>query len=240
MRILVVSSCGKKKRMQSHKVLNCDDLTDNASLSKWQSELSHSVLPARDMYTGHQNRQLVAGVDGLRAVRGIKVDLHIISAGFGMLNENTLIPPYECSFNNMKKAAILERAERLGIEEDLRDICRGNYDLLYIALSKKYMIAIGEQFLCGIDGTTVVFHKQKMGSGAVYVPSGSAAVKCFSQQGFKIHGVAGFKGDLLRILMTYAREKKNAYSELHSWKDPFKLRTIIYKLGRLEEGVSDE
>ncbi len=240
MRILVVSSCGKKKRIQPHKVPNCNDLTNNASLSEWQSKSSHSVLPARDMYTGHQNRELVTGVDGLRAVRGIRVDLYIISAGFGVLNENTLIPPYECSFNNMKKATILERAEHLGIEEAFRDICGRNYDLLYIALSKKYMIAIGEQFLCGIDGTTLVFHKQKMEPRAVYVPSGSAAVKCFSQQGFKIHGVVGFKGDLLRILMTYAREKKNAYSELHSWKDPLKLRTIIYKLGRLEEGISDE
>jgi hypothetical protein len=234
MRILVVGSCGKKKRVQLPEAPNCDDLVSSKSLMKWKTALSHSVYPAREMYTGYQNRELVAGVDGLRSIKDVEVDMYIISAGFGVLNETTLIPPYDCSFNSLKKTEILERANSLGITEDIRSICEGDYVLLYFALSRKYMLALGGNRLSEIKGTTVTFHKQKTDSELVYVPSGANTVKSFAQRGFKIHGVVGFKGDLLRILMKYVLKKKDSYSELQSWMDPVKLKTLIYRIGGLE------
>ena len=240
MRILVVGSCGKKKLTQHPDAPSCSDLAINSDLSEWKSKFSNLVFPAGKMYTGYQNRELAAATDGLRAVKGVEVDMYIISAGFGMLKETTLIPPYECSFNNMNKAEILERAEYLGIREAFRGICGRNYDLLYLALSKKYMLALDGQYLHEIESTTVVFHGKNRGFGTVYVPSGSTAVRSFSQQGFKIHGVVGFKGDLLRILMEYAWKMKNPYSELHSWKNPLKLKMLIYKLGGLEYEIISE
>ncbi|MDF1537692.1 MAG: hypothetical protein P1Q69_02175 [Candidatus Thorarchaeota archaeon] len=42
-------------------------------------------------------------------------------------------------------------------------------------------------------------------------------MQAFSSSGHKIHGVAGFKGDLLRILATYALSMKNPDREIASW-----------------------
>lgn len=178
------------------------------------------------------------GIEGLRSIKGVEVDMFIISAGFGVLNEDEMIPPYECSFSSLKKAEILERAEALGIEDSVASICRTEYDLLYIALSKKYMLTLGEHPFHDMDGVAVVFHHTKADCETVYVPSGSATVKSFSQQGFKIHGVVGFKGDLLRILSEFAMKQKFPSEEVRTWTNPIKLESLIYELGDLEHKSS--
>jgi hypothetical protein len=47
------------------------------------------------MYIGNQKRELMKCVDILREIKGVKVDFYIISAGFGLLHENDMIPPYD-------------------------------------------------------------------------------------------------------------------------------------------------
>jgi hypothetical protein len=44
-----------------------------------------------------------------------KVDFYIISARYGLINENTLIIPYEFTFKGLRKKEIRERAEKLKI-----------------------------------------------------------------------------------------------------------------------------
>ena len=239
MRILVVGSCGKKKRIQLPNPPSCKDLQTRKHLSKWKAHLPHSLLPARAMYTGPQHRELLNGIEGLRTIKGVEVDFFIVSAGFGVLNENEMIPSYECSFNNMKKKDILERAHALGFEGAFRHIFRKEYDLLYIALGKKYMVTLCSSLLQDVKGVVVVFHKMEPNLETLYVPSGGGAVKSFSKHGFKIHGVVGFKGDLLRILSEYAAKQKNSYAELRSWMNSENLKSLIYELGGLDHKSSE-
>ncbi|NHJ12140.1 MAG: hypothetical protein EAX95_00605 [Candidatus Thorarchaeota archaeon] len=231
MKILVVSSCGKKKLAESPNAPGCGELTSPESLSIWQKRLSDLCFPAREMYNGYQNQEIVKGTDNLRKVDGIDVDLLIVSAGFGLVSENTLIPPYDCSFNRMKKLEVLARSSALNIESTFKEVCKRRYDLLYLALGEKYLLSLGEKALDGQKGLVLLFHPKGGDFESVSVPSGSKAVSSFSQRGHMIHGVVGFKGDLLRILSHHALSEPDPYEEVLSWTKKAYLENLLRSLG---------
>ncbi|MFW9846353.1 MAG: DUF6884 domain-containing protein, partial [Candidatus Thorarchaeota archaeon] len=237
MRVLVVGSCGKSKSKISPCRPQCKDLRSKDSLLIWQKRLSDQLTPAREMYTGHQNRELLRGIDTLRRIPRLEVHLLILSAGFGILSENELVPPYDCSFSKMKTADIQKRAKTLGNSESFRTANKIRYDLTYLALGKKYLTALGDDYLSATRGTVVSFDRKAMHERLVYVPSGSVSVRSFSSRGFKIHGVVGFKGDLLRILADHALRNSDQHGEVVAWTDPSYLEELIYELGDLDPPV---
>ncbi len=232
MRVLVVGSCGKKKRFSSTKAPTCNDLAKQPNLESWVEKLSPLTCAARSMYTGNQARELARGVDLLRSINNIEVDFFIISAGFGLLGENEKIPPYECSFSKMKKAQIREWSKKLSIAEDFKKICSKKYDLSYFALGTKYLIALGDEWYHSLGGTIITFSMFSDEDRFVILPSGAEIVRSFSSSGHKIHGVAGFKGDLLRILAQHAMHKSKPYTEISKWTQPGYLSGIFYDISR--------
>jgi hypothetical protein len=231
MRILVVGSCGKSKLKTILNAPTCSDIDSKDAITKWRKQLSRYLTPAREMYTGYQSTELLRGVESLRTIDQVEVRLLILSAGFGLLEEKELVPPYECSFSKMRKNRIRERSSLLRIEEDYRKLHKTEFDLTYLALGEKYLTALGDDFLSYTRGTTVMFDDYRMKERVVYVPSSSKAVRAFSEHGFKIHGVVGFKGDLLRILAEYALEQDNQYGEVVAWTEPSYLEELVYSLG---------
>ncbi|MDF1537691.1 MAG: hypothetical protein P1Q69_02170 [Candidatus Thorarchaeota archaeon] len=143
-RVLVIGSCGKRKKFTSQDAPTCKDLIGKETLGKWCKIFPKMTCEARSMYTGNQSRELVGAVDLLRTIAKIEVHLFIISAGFGILKEDELIPPYECSFTGMKKTEIRERASLLSIDSDFRKICKTRYDLSYLALGSTYLTSLRE------------------------------------------------------------------------------------------------
>ncbi|MHA1924599.1 MAG: DUF6884 domain-containing protein [Candidatus Thorarchaeota archaeon] len=233
MRILVVGSCGKSKLKTHPDAPTCSDIDSKDAISKWRKHLSSYLTPARELYTGFQSTELLRGVEILRAIDKVEVRLLILSAGFGLLEENEIVPPYECSFSQMSKSKIRERSAVLRIEEDYKKLHETRFDLTYLALGKKYLTALGNDFLSYTRGTVVVFDSKWTDEKAVYVPSGSKAVRAFSIHGFKIHGVVGFKGDLLRILAEHALGHDDQYGEVVAWTEPSYLEELVYSLGGL-------
>ncbi|RLI57999.1 MAG: hypothetical protein DRO87_03680 [Candidatus Thorarchaeota archaeon] len=233
MRILVIGSCGKKKQTQSPDEPSCTDLTSPDSLEVWQKRLSSLTVRAREMYTGNQSRELTRGVDLLRKIDGVHVTYVIISAGFGLVAEDEMVPPYDCSFSGMKKMYILHRSRQLGIGKRVVTISQQGFDLAYLALGKNYLTALGSGWEKNILNTIVAFEKGLIGSKYAIIPSGNKAVKSFSNSGYKIHGAAGFKGDLLRILAEHALSSDDSYGEVLSWKEPSHLRNLIFSMGHL-------
>ncbi len=226
----MIGSCGRKKKYSSQDAPHCKDLIGKNALVKWRKKFSKMTCEARNMYTGNQSRELVGAVDLLRTVENVEVHLFIISAGFGILTESEIIPPYECSFTGMKKSEILERASLLSIPADFSKICKTRYDLSYLALGSTYLMALGEGWFNELSGNIVAF-----GSGIEYdrllnLPANAVTVQAFSSAGHKIHGVAGFKGDLLRILTTYAVSMKNPYREIASWTSLESLLEVFQQL----------
>ena len=233
LRILVIGSCGKRKQFSIPNAPQCGDLLTKNDLHKWRNELSDFVCPTREMYTGNQHRELVRGVDLIRQIKGIEVHLYIISAGFGLLHEYELIPPYECSFSGMKTKEIRQRATQLSLKDDIKRICQVRYDLAYIALGKEYLRTIDSELLSNLKCTVVKFGPDLPTEQVIHIPTDTATIKAISKKGHKIHGIAGFKGDLLRIIANHALAQSDPYSEVASWIDSYTLLQLIYSLGAL-------
>jgi hypothetical protein len=231
----VIGSCGKKKLSTSQQAPDCTDLLSKRSLKEWSVKLPKLLYPAREMYSGYQTRELVKGVDLLREIKGVEIDFFILSAGFGLIKEKKRIPPYDCSFVGMRKNEIKARSEALSIPRDFNKIIKKPYDLAYLALGQKYLFALGEEWLDYKNCTIIAFGPQVLGERILKLPANKETVMAFSKAGYKIHGIAGFKGDLFRILALYAQHKKAPYKEVMNWKNDHNLVQLVYELGSLGE-----
>jgi len=230
----VVGSCGKKKLIQSTISPTCKELASLDDIITWRKNSSYPTARVRDLYTGNQNRELVKGIDLLRQIGNTEVNFSIISAGFGLVEEKDTLPAYDCSFSEMKKSQIQERADLLEIPSNFAELLVSDFDLIYLALGKKYFLALGKEWKSNSKSTIVGFNQGLSQNTMLCIPSAHVIVSAFSRNGHKIHGVTGFKGDLLRILADYALKQNNPYRELIAWTHPTYLRDLVMKLGNLE------
>lgn len=176
MDILVLSPCSKDKRYDP--VLDCEAV-DEHSREELVQEHSEYTTTAADMYTGREHQHVKTAVTHLREVA--HVDWHIISAGFGLLRDETEIPSYECSFSDME--SVRTRAKRAGYDiDDLTNdkkieavgreksipqtfstVLNREYDLLFIVLSEPYLLSAADA-LTEIPEQTTAFAFASNGS----------------------------------------------------------------------------
>ena len=227
----MVGSCGKKKLKQTLKSPTCADLDSLDKIKKWKLKPGFRV---RELYTGNQNRELVKGVNLLRQIPDVEVGFYIISAGFGLVDENETLPSYDCTFSGMRKKEIKDRAELLGIPSDFKNILTSDFDLVYLALGTDYFLTLGEDWLTSSTCSIIGFHRGFSGENMLCIPSAHEIVSSFSQNGYKIHGVTGFKGDLLRILASYVLETNNPREELSRLTRQQYLRNLVMNLSGIE------
>ncbi|MFW9981128.1 MAG: hypothetical protein ACFFE3_04315 [Candidatus Thorarchaeota archaeon] len=233
MRILVISSCSKRKLHSSPKQPKCHNSLSYRKIAKWRQRFSDLCVPARDMYIGPQNTEIVKAVDLLRTIPEIEIQLFIVSAGFGVLDEYDLVPPYDCSFTRMKMAEIRKRAEDLELRSSFLRLIDNNIDLVYFALGKQYHSALEKNILKDIQTPSIVFHKGRA-EHLIRIPCAADTVKAFSNHGHKIHGVVGFKGDLLRILARHAIDHSHPYTVVKNWTKSYYIRDLIRHLSGLD------
>ena len=99
MKVLVITSCTGRKKHKPPNQLNYEDFASPKCLHRRTAELKDFKVPAAEMYTGQQHQHLMAGLEEVRKVYGSAVvDLHIISAGYGLLAEDDIIVPYNVTF----------------------------------------------------------------------------------------------------------------------------------------------
>jgi hypothetical protein len=108
-----------------------------------------------------------------------------ISAGFGLVSEETALPPYNITFSNMTAAEIDERAVGLGIPDDVREAVSSDqtYDIVILALGSDYYRS------CGLRGVLkalpdetigVVFNQEELAAeheNVISVPARTAEAK---------------------------------------------------------------
>ncbi|WP_411964342.1 hypothetical protein [Haloferax sp. YSMS24] len=165
--VLVVSACTGNKQYGT--VADCRQV-DEKSREALIEKFPESVASAADMYTGREHGHIQSAVERLSEVAN--VDWRIISAGFGVVSSGTKIPSYECTFNEIEQ--VRERAERFGLDvdemtnnaliaavsreknipQDLRRIFAEGYDLVFVALGTKYLIAVQEALTSMPEETT--------------------------------------------------------------------------------------
>ena len=200
--IAVLTSCTSTKQYKPSHELTQKDFADLSADAQGRriAELSEYTLPAYQMYTGNQHARLIAGIEDLRA-NGSTVDLHIISAGYGLIGGNQPIVPYECTFSGMTVGEIEAWASYLKIPETTAQLFQQtHYDLVLVLLGDTYLRALQltddtvfgspTLFLCASKSEKFI-----KGVGEFYKVNLSGA------EAKRFHcGLVGLKGELARRL----------------------------------------
>lgn len=195
-KILVVSSCTKKKKKFHLNQPKCSELKTKESKAFFIKKYPKYTCKAREMYSGYQHKCIYNAITLLREIA--YVDFYILSAGFGLIEENELLPAYDCTFSNKNNHYILARSIKLNIPEDFNKLVNKTYDLIYLALGRSYLESLGN-WVKSINNLTIAFYPIK-NPKILSIQANSKAVNIMSKFNYHINGVIGFKGDLLRIL----------------------------------------
>jgi|HubBroStandDraft_2_1064218.scaffolds.fasta_scaffold21672_4 hypothetical protein len=142
MKLLVVGSCtGEKDIRDCPSLLKEADFDDPAASVHREAELSRWALPAARLYTGWQHRYMMMGVSAIRQRFGSAAcALKIVSAGYGLVDEDRSLVPYEAKFQHKPRKWISERAQKLGIPQALRQAVR-DYEVVIFLLGKEYLLS---------------------------------------------------------------------------------------------------
>lgn len=133
MDVLVISACSGSKALDEEK-LNFEDFKSD-DFDEREEQLSDYRLPAKKMYTGQEHEYIKEAVRELEDY--VSVDWKIISAGYGMLDSDDEIVPYEVTFND-SEVNTRDWSEEIGIPRDFLSAVE-DYDLVIVALGTEYL-----------------------------------------------------------------------------------------------------
>jgi len=196
MKILIIGSCTKKKRYKHEKQPTCIDLKSKKVKNYYIKKYPQFSCKANLMYNGKQHESIECAITQLKNIAD--VDYYIVSAGYGIIKNSEEISAYDCSFSSKNKQEIFLRANQLEISQDYKKLIVKNYDFIYIALGKDYLETL-QQWDDKIKSNTLAFFESQ-NKKILVLKADRESVLEYSKLGYKIHGVLGFKGDLLRIL----------------------------------------
>lgn len=158
MRILVITSCTGEKSVDDEHRLTIVDFSQGAKhVVARHAELKDLLTPAEDLYSGMQHQRLMRGVNAARVTNDIKVDLNIVSAGYGVVSGDRKLAPYEATFIGMKKAEARDWAKKLNIATDARELLEKPFDLGLILLGDDYLAALELDESVQLGGPTLLF-----------------------------------------------------------------------------------
>lgn len=206
MKILVFASCSKRKSISYPTEPKCKDIVMKEMKDSFVDRFPEKRT-ARNLYRGSLNISVNSAVTQLRDF--FDVGYYIVSAGFGIVEENEFVPPYNCSFSQMNNEDLIERAKALRIPEDFQEIVeKEKPDLIYLALGKTYLTALGD-WDTDLPCATIAF-AESTSKKVITLPADNIAVQEASHLGLgPIHGVVGYKGDLLLLTTRFVKNQKN-------------------------------
>ncbi len=220
MKILIITACTGKKKVGHPSSLKISDFFQgDEHIKRCEKKIADLMCIAENLYTGQQHVRLMRGVEYIRDQQlesntDWHVDLRILSAGYGLIESNREIAPYECTFQGMKTAEILALAEKRHIPEDFKKTVARHYDLGLILLGDGYLKA------CQIDsevewgGPTILFCGKEAAKRLPkdeklkIVPASNAEAKRFSC------GLVGLKGELASRVLHRIKDNPVVLSQL--------------------------
>lgn len=210
MRILIITSCtGEKTSSPDEQLMLADFERGGTHLKGREKELKVYALPAGEIYTGQQHVRLMRGIEAVKGTKELAVDLHILSAGYGMIPADRVVVPYECTFATMKSKELRQWADKLQVPQGFRETVGQTYDLGLILLGDNYLDACALDAKVAFGGPTVLFCGTGMAkklpsmANVRMVPISNPEAKRFSC------GLVALKGDLAaRVLKGVTEEPK--------------------------------
>jgi hypothetical protein len=213
MELLVVGSCtGDKDIRDCPYSLTEADFDDPATLCRREAELSRWALPAVRLYTGWQHRYMMMGVNAFRQrFSSAACALKIISAGYGLVDEDRNLVPYEATFQQQRPRWINERAQRLGIPQAVRQVIR-DYEAVIFLLGKEYLLSTHppvvpratQRFIFLAPNANLPFHPN-----ATVVPAGLEETRFGA-------GLVALKGKMFELFAHGLCDRPEAWNEVLS------------------------
>jgi Queuine tRNA-ribosyltransferase len=204
-RILTLTSCTGEKAVDDPRHLVLEDFGRGPQyVAERENELGEMLRPAGEMYTGQQHVRLMRGVAAYRQstpVKNSRLDLHILSAGYGIISEHRKIAPYEFTFAAMKMRELADWAKALHVPEEFRTLIAKPYDFGLILLGDNYLKACALDAAVKFGGPTMLF----CGTGMAkkLPPLANVRVITLSNPEAKRFscGLVGLKGELAKRLL---------------------------------------
>ena len=223
-RILVITSCTGEKRYKPQNQLKLEDFQDVERLRKRESELSDYACDAAALYTGTQHLRLMEGIKLLRESLGFEsLDLKILSAGYGLVDEKQMLVPYEVTFNVMKAGEIDSWGRSLQIKEDLEAAIEP-YNLVFFLLGDNYLRAAqlpieshSEKTFIFLTSTKRAQRIPKMKSKTYIWPLSNTDAKRYG------YGLVGLKGFLFKRFSENVAETSSLLEKVYEHPDKFKM-----------------
>ena len=197
---LIITSCTGEKVVESDRQLTREDFAKSAAhVAEREKELKDSLRTAGEIYSGEQHVRLMRGVSAMRSALEAgpsPIELHILSAGYGLIPENRVVAPYEITFATMKSKELRDWADSLQVPEDFRKTVAKPYDFGLILLGDNYLMACALDSSVKFGGPTLLFCGTGMAkklptlANVRVVPVSNPEAKRFSC------GLVGLKGEL--------------------------------------------
>jgi hypothetical protein len=164
MKILVLTSCTGEKAVHSEAQLTLADFQRGLEHRQARErELASLLMPAEDLYTGMQHQRLMRGIRAARSAPSLTTELHILSAGYGLVPGGAMLAPYEATFAGMKAGPLRAWGQALDVPRAARHLLAQPRDLALVLLGEDYLDA------CALDDSLTV------GAPTVFLCSASSA-----------------------------------------------------------------
>lgn len=179
-------------------------LYNTTVFKQFEERLTNYRTSAATMYSGQQHLRLMDGTSRFQERRPEdKVDLWILSAGYGLIPGKRKIVPYECTFQGMRVSEIRKWARHLRIPQAARALFSQPADLVVVLLGNSYLRSLALDDETRIVPPTLFFasrtgEKYIKGQGKIYVfKLTTVEAKRFSC------GLVGLKGEVAKRLLLY-------------------------------------
>lgn len=135
--LLIISSCaGEKKYNPENKAL-ASDLDDIFLRRKKEEELKEYKVKACDMFVSLQNKTILESLNQLNKDH-VNAELCYISAGYGLINKDEEVIPYDVNLSAMSMFDLDKRSDFLKIHEELYYKAK-NFDLIIYLIGYEYL-----------------------------------------------------------------------------------------------------
>lgn len=122
-------------------------------------EAAQRAVPAERLYTGQQHRRLMRGVSRYREAGepAGALDLHIVSAGHGVVSAKKHIHSYDATFAGMARPQLRRRATRLKVPVSVSHLLAQPRKLSLLLLGESYLEAAHLRAASILGAPTIVF-----------------------------------------------------------------------------------
>ena len=192
--VLIIDQCSGSKEVPDGASVFDEEETLQYSATDLLERRNVPGIAAKDLYSGRQQEFVKEAVRHLKQ-QGHVVNRHFVSAGFGLVGEDELLPPYETTFSSMNVGEIRDRSEKLRIKEDLKRVLReSSYDLVFFTLGSDYYTSVDIDEMVqeiGPDRIGVVFNREQVDEQFDNIVSVPARTEDAKKHGTIVVGLKG-------------------------------------------------